>query len=215
MSNPPHMSLDFTKSCFRKQAQIKRAQAAADLGDEGTRNFFEHLLQTWTEVSKPYEGLEAILAGYWPMDTQKGGDAKKGGTDEMDVRPAMVALHRIGVLQSLPEVVSKDRPLRFRAWAPDEALTEGPHGTFHPLLQAPLLRPDVVLVPLLAFDKRGYRLGWGGGYYDRTLQLLRKTGDVTAIGVAYSAQEVDLVPTDDYDQPMDWIITEKQALKIL
>ncbi len=73
---------------------------------------------------------------------------------------------------------------------------------------------DAVLVPLLAFDKRGYRLGWGGGYYDRTLELLRKTGSVTAIGVAYAAQEVDAVPFDTYDQPVDWIITEQQALKI-
>ncbi|MBL4693183.1 MAG: 5-formyltetrahydrofolate cyclo-ligase [Magnetovibrio sp.] len=196
------MSIDFTKSCFRKQAIRKRAEAVQVLGDDGTRSFFQNLLETWSEVSKPYAGLEAILAGYWPM------------SDEMDVRPAMVALDRIGVLQALPEVVAKNRPLRFRAWASGESLEEGPYGTFHPLVQAPLLRPDVVLVPLLAFDKRGYRLGWGGGYYDRTLQLLRKTGDVTAIGVAYAAQEVDDLPVDDYDEPVDWIITEKQALKI-
>lgn len=187
---------------LRAQAKAWRDVAAASLGDDGTRGFFEHLIQTWNAVSADYDGLEAILGGYWPMGT------------EMDVRPALVALDRIGVLQCLPEVSAKDRPLRFRAWSPSEPLVEGDHGTFHPCATEPLMRPDVVLVPLLAFDKRGYRIGWGGGYYDRTLELLRKTGDVTAIGVAYSAQEVDQVPTDDYDQPVDWIITEQQALKI-
>ena len=187
---------------LRAQAKARRDAAAKDLGDDGTRGFFEHLIQTWNAVSADYDGLEAILAGYWPMGT------------EMDVRPALVALDRIGVLQCLPEVVTKDRPLRFRAWSPSEPLIEGGHGTFHPCATEPLMRPDVVLVPLLAFDARGHRLGWGGGYYDRTLELLRKTGDVTAIGVAYAAQEVDAVPFDAYDQPVDWIITEQQALKI-
>ncbi|PHS77509.1 MAG: 5-formyltetrahydrofolate cyclo-ligase [Rhodospirillaceae bacterium] len=156
----------------------------------------------WDELSTPYEGLEAVFAGYYPIG------------DELDVRPAMLALDRLGILQSLPEVTAKDRPLRFRAWSPGEDLEQGTLGTLHPLNTAPLMRPDIVLVPLLAFDARGHRLGWGGGYYDRTLELLRKTGKVTAIGVAYSAQEVDVLPTDNYDQPVDWVITEKQVLKI-
>jgi len=195
MTSPP------LKHVLREQAKATRDAAAAELGDDGIRGFFEHLIQTWGKVSADYDN-QAILAGYWPMAT------------EMDVRPALVALHRIEVLLTLPEVAAKDRPLRFRAWTPDEALVEGDHGTFHPLTSAPLMRPDVVLVPMLAFDKRGYRVGWGGGYYDRTLELLRKTGDLTAIGVAYSAQEVDEVPTDAYDQRLDWIITEQEAIKI-
>ena len=192
----------FDKHKLRSQAKERRDEAAKALGDEGIRGFFEHLLGTWSDVSASFEGGEAILAGYWPFGS------------EMDVRPALVALDRTGVLLTLPEVAAKDRPLRFRAWKPDESLVAGPHGTYHPLSSAPLMRPDVLLVPLLAFDRRGHRVGWGGGYYDRTLALLRKTGDCTAIGVAYSAQEVDEVPAGEYDQPLDWVITEKQAIKI-
>lgn len=196
----------FDKHKLRSQAKARRDEAAKTLGDEGIRGFFEHLLGAWSQVnaefSASFEGGEAILAGYWPFGS------------ELDVRPALVALERTGVLVTLPEVAGKDRPLRFRAWSPGDALVEGSHGTSHPLDTEPMMRPDVLLVPLLAFDKRGHRLGWGGGYYDRTLGLLRKTGDCTAIGVAYSAQEVDEVPTDEYDQALDWVITEQQAIKI-
>ena len=189
------------KHTLRERAKIRRGAAAGALGDDGTRGFFEHLFQTWNQVAEAF-GEEVILAGYWPMGT------------EMDVRPALVALDRIGVVLTLPEVSAKNRPLRFRAWKPDEALVEGDHGTFHPLSSAPLMRPDVVLVPLLAYERRGHRIGWGGGYYDRTLELLRKTGVCTAVGVAYSAQEVDEVPAGDYDQPLDWVVTEQKAIKI-
>jgi len=195
-------SFSLSKSALRDRAKERRDDAAKALGDDGIRGFFENLLKTWTAVSAGYDGLDAILAGYWPMGS------------EMDVRPALVALDRLGVLQCLPEVSAPARPLRFRAWSPSEPLVAGAHGTFHPLASEPLMRPDVVLVPLLAFDKRGYRLGWGGGYYDRTLALLRKTGTVTAIGVAYAAQDIDAVPHDAYDQPVDWIITEREALQI-
>jgi 5-formyltetrahydrofolate cyclo-ligase len=197
----PIMTLPRLKYTLREQAKAARAKAAGELGDDGTRGFFEHLIQTWDTACEVFGG-DAILAGYWPMST------------EMDVRPALVALDRIGVLITLPEVAAKDRPLRFRAWRPDEPLAEGQHGTFHPMVSAPLMRPDVVLVPMLAFDRRGYRVGWGGGYYDRTLEMLRKTGECIAIGVAYSAQEVDDVPVDAYDQPLDWIITEQEAIKV-
>lgn len=189
------------KDHLRVRAKELRAEAAEALGDDGVRGFFENLLKTWTAASAAYED-EPILAGYWPMST------------EMDVRPALVALDRIGVLMTLPEVAGKDRPLRFRAWSPDEDLVEGDHGTFHPASTAPLMRPDVLLVPMLAFDRRGYRIGWGGGYYDRTIEVLRKVGGCTAIGVAYGVQEVDEVPTDEYDQRLDWIITEKEAIEI-
>lgn len=200
------MSPALDKYHLRSQAKTRRDEAAKTLGDDGIRGFFEHLLGTWSQASAQFGpdlgGEQAILAGYWPF------------ASEMDVRPALVALDRTGVLLTLPEVAAKDRPLRFRAWRPDEPLVEGAHGTFHPQMTAPLMRPDVVLVPLLAFDRRGYRLGWGGGYYDRTLALLRKTGQCVAIGVAYAAQEVDEVPTDEYDQPVDWIITEQEAIKV-
>ena len=196
------MTVTHDKHELRRSAKARRDAAAQQAGEDGLKAFFEHLLKAWGDITQPYDGNQAIVAGYWPFET------------EMDVRPPMVALAKIGTTLCLPEVVEKDRPLRFRAWAPDEPLVEGDHGTFHPLHTAPLMRPDVVLVPLLAFDGRGYRIGWGGGYYDRTLEALRKTGPVSAVGVAYAAQEVDEVPTDDYDQPLDWIITERQAREL-
>lgn len=196
------MTVTHDKHELRKTAKARRDAAAHDAGDDGLKAFFQNLFETWSDITAPFDGPQAIVAGYWPFES------------EMDVRPPLVALHNTGQTLCLPEVVEKDRPLRFRAWSPDEPLVEGDHGTFHPLSTAPLMRPDVVLVPLLAFDARGYRIGWGGGYYDRTLDVLRKTGPVAAVGVAYAAQEVDEVPTDDYDQPLDWIITDKQARKL-
>jgi len=191
-----------TKSYLRKRARKLRAKAAQTLGEEGARGFLETVLKAWADISDADQGMDAILAGYYPMG------------DELDVRPAMVALDCLGVSQCLPEVIAKDSPLQFRSWIPHDPLVEGDHGTFHPLISEPILSPGILFVPMLAFDRRGYRLGWGGGYYDRTLELLRKSGSITAVGVAYGAQEIDEVPVNDYDQPVDWIITEQQAIKV-
>jgi len=190
------------KHQLRERSKAARDTAAKALGEDGVKRFLENLLPIWSRASEPFGGPAAIVAGYWPFDS------------EMDVRPALVALDKIGVDVVLPEVAAKDRPLRFRAWSPDEPLVEGGHGTFHPMASAPLMRPDIVIVPLLAFDRRGFRVGWGGGYYDRTLELLRKTGEVVAIGAAYAAQEVDEAPSDAYDQPLNWIITEQEAIEV-
>lgn len=186
------------KSAMRQTAKARRAEAVLGLGEDGIKSFLEIFARNWGDIF----GADSVVAGYWPM------------AGEMDVRPVLVLLDRVGCLTALPEVVEKNRPLRFRAWVPGEDLIEGAHGTAHPLVSAPLMRPDVVLVPLLSFDRAGYRLGWGGGYYDRTLEALRKSGNTVAVGAAYSAQEVDAVPHDALDQALDWVITEKEAIKI-
>ncbi|MDH5488610.1 MAG: 5-formyltetrahydrofolate cyclo-ligase [Rhodospirillaceae bacterium] len=192
------MNANPDKTAMRQAAKARRAEAALGLGEDGVKSFLETFAKNWGDIF----GADSVVAGYWPM------------AGEMDVRPALVLLDRVGCLTALPEVVEKERPLRFRAWVPGEELVEGPHKTAHPLVTAPPMRPDVVLVPLLSFDRAGYRLGWGGGYYDRTLEALRKSGNVVAVGAAYSAQEVDEVPNDEFDQVLDWIITEKEAIKI-
>lgn len=186
------------KSAMRQTAKARRAEAVLGLGEDGIKSFLEIFARNWGDIF----GADSVVAGYWPM------------AGEMDVRPVLVLLDRVGCLTALPEVVEKNRPLRFRAWVPGEDLIEGAHGTAHPLVSAPLMRPDVVLVPLLSFDRAGCRLGWGGGYYDRTLEALRKSGNTVAVGAAYSAQEVDAVPHDALDQALDWVITEKEAIKI-
>jgi len=118
-----------------------------------------------------------------------------------------------GWTTALPVVVAKNTPLVFRQWAPGDALVLGRWNIKVPPEEAPEVLPDVLLVPLLAFDRQGFRLGYGGGFYDRTLAKLRALKSVTAIGVAYSGQEVDAVPRDEFDQRLNWIMTEKETFK--
>ncbi|HYC05451.1 MAG TPA: 5-formyltetrahydrofolate cyclo-ligase [Azospirillaceae bacterium] len=144
----------------------------------------------------------ATIAGYCPIG------------DELDVRPLMERLHGGGHALCLPVVVVKGQPLLFRRWRPGDTLVPGGLGIPVPGEGAGEVRPDLLLVPLLAFDRGGHRLGYGAGFYDRTLALLRADGPVTAVGVGYDAQEVPAVPRDALDQPLDWIVTERRALRI-
>jgi 5-formyltetrahydrofolate cyclo-ligase len=118
-----------------------------------------------------------------------------------------------GWTTALPIVVGKELPLMFRTWTPGESLVSGLWDIQIPADTAPEVEPDVLLVPMLAFDRKGYRLGYGGGFYDRTLAKLRAVKLVTAIGVAYAGQEIEAVPRDAHDQPLDWIMTERETFK--
>ena len=118
-----------------------------------------------------------------------------------------------GWTTALPIVSGKELPLIFRRWVPGDALISGLWGIQIPAASAPEVVPEMLLVPMLAFDRKGYRLGYGGGFYDRTLAKLRALKKVTAIGLAYAGQEVDAVPHDAHDQPLDWIMTERETFK--
>jgi 5-formyltetrahydrofolate cyclo-ligase len=118
-----------------------------------------------------------------------------------------------GWTTALPVVVAKNTPLLFRQWAPGDALVLGRWDIQIPADTALQVEPDVLLVPMLAFDRKGYRMGYGGGFYDRTLAKLRALKKVTAIGIAYAGQEIDMVPRDGHDQPLDWIMTERETFK--
>ena len=109
---------------------------------------------------------------------------------------------------AFPRVAAKDEPLMFHRWKPGQNLQRGAFGIPEPLKDWPLAYPKILLVPLLAFDRAGHRLGYGGGYYDRTLDFLRANSTVRAIGVAYAGQEVDELPREDHDHPLDAVITE-------
>jgi len=113
----------------------------------------------------------------------------------------------------LPVVIGAGQPLVFRNWAPGLILQEGPFATRHPYPDQREVIPGLLLVPLLAFDDKGMRLGWGGGFYDRTLAVLRGAGSVVAVGVAYDDQMVERVPHASNDEPLDWIVTDKQCLE--
>ena len=116
-------------------------------------------------------------------------------------------LGEAGYVAALPVMVAKAAPLVFRAWTPGDPLVERAWGIREPADTLPAVEPDVLLVPLLAFDRAGGRLGYGGGYYDRTLHALRRRRPVIAVGVAFDEQEVDAVPRSDYDERIDWIMT--------
>ena len=140
------------------------------------------------------------VAGYWPLG------------DELDCRPALAALKAAGAEVALPVVAGQGQVLIFRTWAPGDALESGPFGTSHPTVRAALVAPNVLLLPLIAFDLTGQRLGYGAGYYDRTVAAFRKERAVTVIGVAYDEQEVAAVPIDEHDQTMDAVITDSRTI---
>jgi 5-formyltetrahydrofolate cyclo-ligase len=144
----------------------------------------------------------AIVAGYWPL------------ADELDPRMGLDRLGSRGHPLALPRMDGRDRPLRFLAWRAGDVLVAGAFGVMEPHAAQPELLPEVVLVPLLAFDRRGGRLGYGKGYYDRTLTRLQsRTRPPLAIGLAFADQEVEDVPTGQDDVGLDGVITERALLR--
>ena len=136
-----------------------------------------------------------IVSGYCPIRT------------ELDPTPLMEALAGAGHRLCVPVIEGQGRPLSFREWTPGCAMIEGPFGASVPA-EGTTLEPRILIVPLVAFDANCWRLGYGGGFYDRTLELLRACRATTAVGIAYAAQEVPSVPREATDQPLDAVVTE-------
>lgn len=181
------------KQACRARARSLRLIADQKFGPDAAMRIKEHGLAAPDDLGV---AAGSVVAGYWPIDT------------EADVRPLLARLHERGVVCALPRVVEPRAPLRFHRWAPSDDLEDGRFGTRQPLATRETVTPSVVLAPLLAFDAAGHRLGYGAGYYDRTLAALRRARPVTAIGVAYALQRLDMVPHEPHDQPLDWIVTE-------
>lgn len=127
---------------------------------------------------------------------------------EIDPAALLARLAGEGLETCLPVIQPLGNPLRFRAWRSGEPLVAGTWGIQEPADTAPLVEPDILLVPLLAFDRRGMRLGYGGGYYDRTLSRLRSTKTVVAVGLAFSSQEAEDLPCNSHDERLDCVLTE-------
>ncbi|MBF9032403.1 5-formyltetrahydrofolate cyclo-ligase [Rhodobacterales bacterium HKCCE3408] len=140
----------------------------------------------------------AVVAGYMAMRT------------EIDPLPAMEALSRNNRI-CVPVIEAAGQPLKFREWRPDAEMVDGPFGARVPA-GGDWLTPGILIVPLVAFDRRLNRLGYGGGFYDRTLAGLRAAGPVRAIGFAFAAQELPEVPTEPTDQRLDAVVTETGTL---
>ena len=144
------------------------------------------------------EGLQ--VAGYVPIRS------------EIDPMPLLAACAKAGCATCLPTTPKPGEALVFRAWQIGAPLVAGLYGTSEPASDAPIRTPNLLLVPLLAFDRAGYRLGYGGGFYDRSLAGLRPHG-VVAIGIAYAGQEIPQVPRESHDAPLDGILTESGFLE--
>jgi 5-formyltetrahydrofolate cyclo-ligase len=184
-----------TSKASQKQAQrgyahnIRDGLSVTDSGSLAAANFFEAFPLSKNEV----------VSLYWPIGS------------ELDTGPLLTKLHESGVICALPVIVKKDYPLSFRHWHPEMTLHPGPFKVPVPPETAEEVTPSVVLTPLLAFDAAGYRLGYGGGFYDRTLEDLRNNSGCQAIGYGFAGQEIETVATDQFDQRLDAMVTEKEV----
>jgi len=142
----------------------------------------------------------AIVSGYSPMKS------------ELNPVPLMRTLADIGAQLALPVVQGRGKPLIMRAWSFGAPLVSGVWGIREPAADAPEVFPDIMLVPLAAFDRTGHRIGYGAGYYDMTIARIRAMKPVTAIGLAFAAQEADKVPAEPHDAPLDLVLTEKDVI---
>lgn len=194
-ANVTTLDISAAKQVMRAQAVRKRDSIYRDFSTQQQAG----LMLRESFLSRCPLPSGAIIAGYSPIN------------DEIDVRPLMHALADRGHSMAMPVVMSRQQPMRFRHWYPGMHMASGRFGIPTPPDNFPMVRPDVVLVPLLAFDRQGYRLGRGSGFYDHTLELLRSTGKVIAIGIAFAGQEVPSVPRDAFDQRLDWVVTENYA----
>ena len=194
--------LDDIKRRLRAEAKGRRATAAGaapGAGEAVRRRLFEALDGGAIKLQ-----AGAAVSAYWP----------KG--DELDPRPTMAALTARGNPIGLPVVVARGAPLAFRRWTPGDELAPAGFGLREPAAGQPDVTPALLLVPLLAFDRSGTRLGYGGGFYDRTLARLRAPGAqaALAVGIAYAGQEMPDLPRAPTDRALDWIFTETEAIEI-
>jgi 5-formyltetrahydrofolate cyclo-ligase len=141
----------------------------------------------------------SIVSGYSPIRS------------EIDPVPLMRALAGQGARLALPAVMARGKSLAFRAWTAGDRLILGPLGILEPSPAATELIPDIMLVPLAAFDRAGHRIGYGAGHYDYTLAHLRKVKPIAAVGIAFAVQEIKTVPALPHDVALDYVLTETQA----
>lgn len=177
------------KRAARKAAFARRKAAhEASVGDES---------RLLAQVLAVYRGRP--LSGFMPIRT------------EIDPRPAMAEAAAHGPV-GVPVIRAAGEPLTFSRWRPGCAMTKGPFGAMVPE-DGEAVEPEILIVPLVAFDRSGGRLGYGGGFYDRTLELLRSRRPTLAIGFAYTAQEDTQLPLEPTDQPLDMVVTEREIME--
>ncbi len=193
MVAPSTSTLEAEKLALRQRLKALRAGIkAADAAQRASEHF----------AGIPVPPLAAI-GGYWPVG------------DEFSPLPLLRRLAASGHPVGLPVVTESGRPLVFRQAPLDRPPPAGKHGIPAPGPEAPVVIPALLLVPLLGFDAAGWRLGYGGGYYDRTIAALRAAGGVITVGLAFAAQEINAAPHGPHDMRLDWIVTEREARRFL
>lgn len=204
------------KMALRKSASKRRAILAGEMGQHAAQAVAGHA-QLLVRNMQAYESqMKPVIALYWPIRS------------ELDPRPLLETLAEMGICTALPITPGSEKPtgknqqgrpaetieavagpLDFRLWKPGDALDHGPYNTAQPLASAEACRPGCIILPMLAYDNMGWRLGYGGGYYDRSLAMLRQDqAPLLAIGLAFAGQRVDAVPHGRYDQMLDAVLTE-------
>jgi 5-formyltetrahydrofolate cyclo-ligase len=182
------VGIEEAKAALRSEAHKRRAQLHPSLRLDAARDAVAHFLE-----HLPL-GKGEVVAAYWPI------------RDELDIKDLIVRLMDSGQPLALPVVLGDEEPLELRLWQEGAALYEAGFGTLAPEDGAPRVEPDIILMPLLGFDRHGTRLGYGGGYYDRTLARLQRRPRL--VGFAFARQEIDHIPRDSHDVPLDAIVTE-------
>jgi 5-formyltetrahydrofolate cyclo-ligase len=186
---------DDLKSQIRRDALAKRDA----LSGEFRMNAAETVAMRGLPIDVP-QG--AVVSGFFPLKT------------EINPVRLMRRLAAGGAQLALPLIVGRGKPLSMRAFAFGDELIPGQWGILEPSPDAPELEPDILIVPLLAFDRVGQRIGYGAGYYDMTITTLRRKKPITAIGIAFAAQEIPQVPATPNDAPLDFVLTEREVIDL-
>jgi 5-formyltetrahydrofolate cyclo-ligase len=182
------------KSSWRQALIKRRATLPADMAAR------DSLLAARRLLARVDLSGDPVVSAFWSLE------------GEIDTRPVLQALQALGIVTALPRMQGRGRPLVFHRWAPGDPLQPGPFQVMQPSPDAPHVIPAIMLTPLLAFDAAGYRLGWGGGFYDRTIAEQRaRGGPLQVVGYAFACQEVEQVPREPFDQRLDLVVTERET----
>jgi 5-formyltetrahydrofolate cyclo-ligase len=191
MKSPSNIAAE--KSALRAAVLARRDALPADARMQAAETIASRSLPV-----APTRG--AVVSGFMPIKS------------EINPLPLLRRYADMGAQLALPAIAGRGKPLIVRAWSVGEKLVAGQWGIREPDASASEVEPDVMLVPLAAFDRRGYRLGYGAGYFDMTIAELRAHKRVTAIGIAYAAQEVESVPVEPHDARLDLVLTEREVI---
>ncbi len=187
---------DFVSTCKQSQReQVFQARCKAFTSNPNAGEQVSDALLGYLDLA-----VNTVISAYWPL------------AGELNSIPILKALSANGYQIVLPVMQGTEQPLIFRIWKPGITLVRASFNTWEPSPQQLQLEPDIILAPLLAFDRNGHRLGYGGGFYDRTLSKLRATKQIKVIGIAYAVQEVQRVACEPHDQLLDAIVTELEII---